>query len=93
VLILNVVRESRILKNAENFLTSRQHFSFSRRNQLQVHSYVEERNVSSDTPVNESRTLCVVRVDKLCFKKTGLENRLHIAGYTCDGHPYINRPK
>jgi hypothetical protein len=70
--IVNVLREIRILKNAGNFLPSLQPVSSSRKN-FYGDSYFELRDVSADTPVNESGTLCVVRVDNVCFKKNRSE--------------------
>jgi hypothetical protein len=36
-------------------------------------NYLEERDVSVDTPVNESVTLCVLQVDQVRFKKNRSE--------------------
>jgi hypothetical protein len=48
-------------------------------------SYSRERDVSVDTPVSESETMCVLQVEQLCFKKIRLENLSNYCRIYLDG--------
>jgi len=72
--LANAVTNLRDNTMGKNIWTNSGPVSFSGRTVLHGVSYLGERDVSVDTSVSESETMCVLQVEQVCFKKNRSEN-------------------